>query len=76
MGKKVNIGRFEKLVKQAEGINSRTSGLKRFYPIQSRDGKILVFGMYDYRTKKHIASRPFEDVDKIFDEIEIMLNKA
>lgn len=69
MARSINITRFNRLVKTAEGLNTRI-GSKRFIPIQSRDGKILVFGLYDYQTKKQIYSRPFEDIDLIFDEIE------
>lgn len=76
MGKKVDTKRFENLVRKAEAYNRTNSGLKRFYPIQSRDGKILVFGMYDYAKKRHVVSRPFEDINSVFDEIEAMLNNA
>lgn len=75
MSKKINTARFDSLVKMADGLN-RKRGMKRFLPIQSRDGRILVFGMYDYLTKKYILSEPFVDVNHAFDEIEEMLTKA
>jgi hypothetical protein len=75
MSKRINISRFEELVKRAEAYNGRVPG-KRFYPIQARDGKILVFGMYDGQTKKYVLSEPFVDVNLAFDEIEAMLNAA
>jgi len=75
MSRKINITRFENLVKTAEEYNGRNPG-KRFYSIQSREGSILVFGMYDYVSKKYALSRPFEDVNKVFDEIETMLEAA
>lgn len=75
MSRKFDMSRFTGLVKQAETINGR-SKMKRFYPIQSRDGAILIFGMYDYATKKYALSRPFMDVNKVFDEIEAMLATA
>jgi hypothetical protein len=75
MSRKIDISRFESLVGAAEKYNSSHPG-KRFYPIQTREGKILIFGMYDYKTKKYSVSKPFEDVNKIFDEIEQMLKRA
>ena len=75
MSRKFDTSRFTACVKTAEAIDSR-SKVKRFYPIQSRDGAILIFGMYDYVTKKYAVSKPFMDVNKIFDEIEGMLEKA
>lgn len=75
MSKKINTARFDGLVKTAEAYN-RKRGMKRFLPIQSRDGRILVFGMYDYVSKKYVLSEPFVDVNNAFDEIEEMLNKA
>lgn len=75
MSKRINIARFEGLVKRAEDFNRRVAG-KRFYPIQTRDGKILVFGMYDYKTKKFVLSEPFVDVNLAFDEVEAMLDAA
>lgn len=72
--KKLDLTRFDKLVKQAEAYNRKNG--KRFYPIRSRDGRILVFGMYDYKKKKHIVSEPFVDVNHAFDEIEVMLDRA
>lgn len=81
--KNVDIARFDRLVKQSEKLNGK-AGFTRFYPIRSTEiigkvGKttrILVFGMYDYKTKKYVLSKPFVDVNKSFDEIEVMLNKA
>lgn len=75
MSKKIDTARFDKIVKTAEALN-RKRGMKRFLPIQSRDGRILVFGMYDYQTKKYVLSEPFVDVNKAFDEIDEMLAKA
>jgi hypothetical protein len=74
MSKKINGNRFEELVKLADERNGR--GGKRFYPISAKEGKILVYGMYDYKTKKYIISEPFVDVNLVFDEIEIMLKNA
>lgn len=76
MSKKVNTNRFDDLVKMADACNSRNRGGKRFYPISAKEGKILVYGMYDYKTKKYIISEPFVDVNLVFDEIEIMLKNA
>ena len=81
--KKIDVARFERLVKQSERLNSR-EGYTRFYPIKSSEligrsekrTKILVFGMYDYKTKKYVLSKPFVDVNKSFDEIEELLDNA
>jgi NRPS condensation-like uncharacterized protein len=75
MKNKIDYSRFEKLTNKAEAHN-RSIKYKRFIPINAKEGKVLVFGMYDYKTKRHIVSRPFQDVNKIFDEIEEMLEKA
>ena len=75
MKNKIDYSRFEKLTDIAENLN-KSARYRRFIPIRSKEGKILVFGMYDYETKRHIVSRPFMDVNKIFDEIEDMLEKA
>lgn len=72
--KKLDLTRFDSLVKTAEAFNRKNG--KRFYPIQTRDGRILVFGMYDYASKRYVLSEPFVDVNKAFDEIEVMLKKA
>lgn len=75
MSRKIDTARFERLVEAAEKYN-RTNPGKRFWPIQTREGKVLVFGLYDYVTKRYAVSRPFEDVNKIFDQIEQMLKTA
>lgn len=75
MKTKIDYQRFEKLLEKADSLN-KSGKTKRFIPIRSKEGKILIFGMYDYQTKRHIVSRPFMDVNKIFDEIEEMLAKA
>lgn len=74
MSKRVNIKRFDALEKRAEKYNQESRELKRFYPIRSRDGKMLVFGMYDYKSKKYVLSTFTSDLNAIFDEIEDMLN--
>ena len=81
--KKIDTARFESLVSQSERINA-IEGFTRFYPIKSTEiigsaGKrtrILVFGMYDYKNKNFVLSKPFVDVNKSFDEIEYMLKTA
>ena len=81
--RKIDTERFERLVKTAEAVN-RSSAKQRFYPIRTveligigaRKNKILVFGMYDYKTKKYALSKPFIDVNTTFDEIEDMVTNA
>lgn len=83
MKKSIDTSRFERLVSRSERINYQ-SGYSRFQTIRSfeiigsgeKKNKILVFGMYDYKTKKHAVSKPFYDVNLTFDEIEEMLNQA
>lgn len=71
----VDTRRFANLMKKAEKLNKEIK-FKRFYPIEARDGKVLVFGLYDYVSKKQIYSVPFQDANEVFDEIEVYLNKV
>lgn len=66
---------FNKLVERAENINKNLP-IKRFYPIHSREGNFMTYGMYDYHTKKYVLSKPFCALDNTFEEIESMLNNA
>ena len=69
------IDKFERLSNLADDKNYR-SGYKRFYMINSQDGNIPVYGMYDYGTKKYILSEPYMDVGLIFTEIEQTLRRV
>ena len=72
---KIDYARFDRIVDRAKSFNAK-SKITRFIPIRSKDGNIKVFGMYDYVKKRHIVSVAFEDVNKIFGEIEDMLSTA
>jgi len=74
--KKIEVQRFESLIKNAEEINA-TIGFRRFYPIRSRDGSQIVFGIYDYEKKRYTISNPYQDnLSTVCDEIEEMISQA
>lgn len=70
--KKADLARFDDIAKTADRYNSK-HGSKRFYSIKSRDGKIVTIGMYDYNTKKYVLSKPFDDLNRIFKQIEDLI---
>lgn len=68
--------RFADLIDQANKVNARIKE-KRFYAMsESRNGKLVDFGMYDYSTKKYILSNVFSsDAIARLTEIERMINQ-
>lgn len=72
---KINFSVFYNAVESAETYNVR-AGFKRFYPINSRNGNISTFGIYDYQTKKYVLSTPTCDLNEVFLEIKSMVDSA
>jgi len=68
--------RFADLIDQANKVNARNKE-KRFYAMsESRNGKLVDFGMYDYTTKKYVLSNVFSaDATARLAEIERMINQ-
>lgn len=72
---KVNFSKFYELSERADQYN-REQGSKRFYIINSGQRRgVSTFGLYDYQLKRYVLSNPGSDLNKIFDEIEAMLEK-
>jgi len=76
MAGSINMSRFDSLVRLADSRNRGTKGGKRFYPIHTREGKYMIFGLYDYISKQYTLSAPYSNVDDVFDDMERMLNAA
>ncbi len=68
--------RFADLIDQANKVNAKNKE-KRFYAMsESRNGKLVDFGMYDYTTKKYVLSNVFStDAMARLAEIERMINQ-
>jgi hypothetical protein len=67
------IATFERLSARAEKRNSDAKE-RRFWPIQTKEGKVPIFGMYDYKSKKYVLSRPFDDLEEIMNQIETLIS--
>ena len=70
--RKSDLVYFDTIVKTADAYNVRV-GFKRFYTIRSREGKVLTFGLYDYRTKKYVLARSYQNLENHFKEMEDMI---
>ena len=78
--KKIDPTRFERICNSAENKN-QNEGFTRYYTIRSHEyvgsgdkrNKIIIFGLYDSKKKKYAISKPYIDVNIIFDEMEEML---
>ena len=78
--KKLDPTRFDHLCKRAE-LKNYNEGFTRYYTIRSHEyvgsgdkkNKIIIFGLYDSKSKKYSVSKPYVDVNIIFDEMEEML---
>jgi hypothetical protein len=66
------LATFEQLSSRAEKRNAEMKE-RRYWPIQSKEGRIPIYGMYDYKTKRYVLSRPFDNLEDIMKEISKML---
>lgn len=66
------ISTFEVLSSRAEKRNAELKE-RRFWPIQSKEGRVPIYGMYDYKSKRYVLSRPFDNLEDIMKEISSML---